>query len=473
MAAPAVSHGLVNVPDLAIVWHGFRMVTGSFTLLTGAALGLWWGWWGGYVAAGLAGAAVVDAWHRRRSPERSPMPAMVLDVTLIGVAMVVVQLEPAGIGAPFLYMMVVPALLLPWRQAWYIMGYAVAWTLAALIGVDVVPLAATASPDVITGVAYLIFAGHTVSLVVLVSGALDRSHRAKDQFLAAISHEIRTPLTSILGWSRVLRDAFVSLDTSERAEALQLIEAEAEEVTDIVEDLLTAAQLDIGVVAVQQQPIDLVAEAQAVLAAKSPDPRKTIEVRGSTSSASGDPLRVRQIIRNLISNALRYGGDEISITISTKASQHTLTVSDNGPGIPQELQHRIFEPYVRAGGNNVPQQAVGLGLTVSRNLARLMGGDLQYRRVSGATVFELALPVAPPRESTTIDTAHNTRSIASQQTTVPSQSRSLATSSTVVTGAERPGTIYEPAGGPWTANSAKPDPNQPPNLQHRPTVPQP
>ncbi|MCH7670428.1 MAG: HAMP domain-containing histidine kinase [Acidobacteria bacterium] len=415
LATPAMAQGLVYVPDLTRVWHRFRLVTGSSTLVAAAVLGVLWGWWGGYITAALAGVAMADTYRRLRNPGLAPMPAMFLDVTLVGVAMVVVQLRPAGIGAPFIYMLVMPALMLPWKRAWWIMGYAMAWTAVALVGFDVTPLTAAVSPGVITAVAYAIFGGHTVALVVVISNALDRSYEAKDQFLAAISHEIRTPLTSILGWSKVLQDEFVTLDASEKAEALQTIESEAEEVTDIIEDLLVAAQLNSGGLAVQKQFIDLATEARAVLATMKLDPSRRIAVRGSTRPALGDPLRIRQIIRNLITNTKRYGGSETWIDLYSAESQCALAVSDDGPGVSQGLQDHIFEPYVQGGGAHRAEQTMGLGLTVSRDLALLMGGDLQYRHAAGVTVFTLTLPSAPPQEPAIVELASDTMQPAPQQ----------------------------------------------------------
>jgi signal transduction histidine kinase len=275
------------------------------------------------------------------------------------------------------------------------MAYGVFWTALALIGFDVVPFPDVATaPEVITAISYVIFAGLTIALAVLVSGALDRSRRSRDQFLAAISHEIRTPLTSILGWSRLLRDERSALGAAEKDEALRLIESEATEVTDIVEELLTAAQLDSGALTVRSRRTDLEEEVAAVILAKCLDPEDRIAVEGTAAPAWADPLRVRQIVRNLVTNATRYGGGETWISISSDETWCTLSVSDNGSGIPPELEHHIFDPYVQAGHARGTQQPIGLGLTVSRHLALLMGGELSYHRESGATRFELTLPVA-------------------------------------------------------------------------------
>jgi signal transduction histidine kinase len=368
---------------------------GGAIIIVGVVLGAVWEWAGGFITAALAAAVAVDALIRRREPGRSALPSMVLDITLIGIAMVVVRLEPAGIGAPFIYMLIVPALLLSWGQAWWVMTYAAAWTLIALIGFDIVPFPdAVAAPDVITAISYVIFAGLSIALVVVVSGALDRSRRSRDQFLASISHEIRTPLTSILGWSRLLRDEHSALGEAEKDEALRLIESEATEVTHIVEELLTAAQLDSGALTVHSRSIDLHGEIVAVVVAKSLDPADAIAVEGNAAPAWADPLRVRQIIRNLLTNATRYGGSDTWINLSSDEKWCTLAVSDNGSGIPPELEHHIFDPFVQAGHARGDLQPIGLGLTVSRHLAQLMGGDLSYRRESGATRFELTLPIA-------------------------------------------------------------------------------
>lgn len=109
-----------------------------------------------------------------------------------------------------------------------------------------------------------------------------------------------------------------------------------------------------------------------------------------------DPLRFRQIVRNLLSNATRYGGDKIWIEIEDRAETITVSVVDNGDGVPVALEKRIFEAYERGNHGAVAQPgSVGLGLAVSRRLADLMGGTLEYRRVDGTTRFELSLPAFP------------------------------------------------------------------------------
>ena len=104
------------------------------------------------------------------------------------------------------------------------------------------------------------------------------------------------------------------------------------------------------------------------------------------------PRQARQILRTIISNAVRYGGDRIQVTVDKGGSSVRLVVSNNGPGVPPEEQDRIFVPYHRAHTRTGLTASVGLDLTVSRKLARLMDGDLTYRCEPGASIFHLDLP---------------------------------------------------------------------------------
>jgi signal transduction histidine kinase len=105
-----------------------------------------------------------------------------------------------------------------------------------------------------------------------------------------------------------------------------------------------------------------------------------------------DPVRVRQIVRNLLTNASRYGGPCVRVETRTADGLATLTVIDNGDGVADEMAGSLFEPYGHLGASQA-ENSVGLGLHVSRALARLMGGDLGYERVAGETHFRLELPL--------------------------------------------------------------------------------
>jgi signal transduction histidine kinase len=212
--------------------------------------------------------------------------------------------------------------------------------------------------------------------------------RAKDQFIANVSHELRTPLTAVVGLTSELV-AEQTMGQEERVELLKLVSSQASEMANIVEDLLVAARSQMGTVAVQLQEVDLVVEL-----------RSTIDGLGITLDVPervppqviADPRRVRQILRNLLTNAIRYGGPHRRVVTGTLFDRVWLEVRDDGEGIPNDDAERIFEPYVT--GNAGVQGSVGLGLAVARQLAELMEGSLRYSRTGGESIFRLELPAA-------------------------------------------------------------------------------
>ena len=224
---------------------------------------------------------------------------------------------------------------------------------------------------------------------------LEHLVEVKGEFIAAVSHELRTPLTAVVGFAEVLRKSDVELSSSDRLEMIDAIANQSADVTAIIDDLLVAARNDIGGLEVVAVPVDLRAQTAQVL--ESLWPSRSIGVSGQAQT-SGDPARVRQILRNLITNAIRYGGDVITVELGSSSDAFaSLIVKDDGEAIPTEDQERIFEPYERA--HHQPQPgSIGLGLAVSRQLARLMGGDLTYRHQDGYSIFELFLPVAAPTD---------------------------------------------------------------------------
>ena len=224
------------------------------------------------------------------------------------------------------------------------------------------------------------------------SEAMAEMVRAKDEFIANISHELRTPLTAVMGLTSEMVESS-GIGAEERAELLRLVASQASEMANIVDDLLVAARADMGTVSLDIQEMELLAELRATIEGIG----IAIEVpTNSVPSVLADPKRVRQILRNLLTNAQRYGGPECRITIGSLLNRVWLEVRDNGPGIPENMASHIFEPYV-TGTTNVTG-SVGLGLAVSRQLAELMGGSLQYERSAGESVFRLLLPKAPEME---------------------------------------------------------------------------
>ena len=221
---------------------------------------------------------------------------------------------------------------------------------------------------------------------------LEEMIRSKDEFVAAVSHELRTPLTTVVGLSHELRSRRDDFTTEEVNDFVDLIADQSAEVANLVEDLLVAARSDTGTLVIAPTPVDLEAEIRTLLDLdRSLSGRLAIEVTGTCGKAWTDPGRFRQIFRNLLTNADRYGGSHVNIVLRDTPGGVAVAVSDDGPGVPLARRDTIFEPYGTAHEPSTQPASVGLGLAVARSLARLMGGDLVHERRTGWTVFELRL----------------------------------------------------------------------------------
>jgi signal transduction histidine kinase len=224
---------------------------------------------------------------------------------------------------------------------------------------------------------------------------------AKDRFLASVSHELRTPLTAVLGFAELLRDNADSLSQAEREEMIRAVADQAFDLGHIIEDLLVSARAELDQLVIAKVPVRVQAEVTQVIEAYNSEvvaQVKVIDQLVPLLRAVGDPGRVRQIIRNLITNARRYGGPSIEVRINETDHMIHVDVADNGPAIPEEACERIFLPYQRAQRESGELDSVGIGLGIARTLARLMGGDLQYLRRGDWNIFRLSLPLAGPGE---------------------------------------------------------------------------
>lgn len=223
--------------------------------------------------------------------------------------------------------------------------------------------------------------------------ALEDLVRAKDELVASVSHELRTPLTVVHGLAQELNSNWPDFSVTEQKEFVALIAQQAAEVAYIVEDLLVAARADVGNLPINREVIELREQIEGVLDSL---PDLVVEVTGPSPSplSFADATRVRQIVRNLLTNAQRYGGPKRLVRYGRAGDVAWLEVADDGAAISPEDVERIFEPYHRA--HDIPTQpsSVGLGLAVSLTLAQLMDGVIDYRHEDGLSVFRLELPAA-------------------------------------------------------------------------------
>lgn len=240
-------------------------------------------------------------------------------------------------------------------------------------------------------------------------GAAERANRAKSEFLSSVSHELRTPLNSISGYVELIKMGVHGPLTEGQREALDRIGRSQRHLLGLINDILDLSQIEAGRVdyAVEVVPLaSVLAETcetvAPLLSAKHlVCDLQPLSLNDGAQAIRGDPERVRQILLNLITNSIKFTPEHGRITIGARVrpddeSAVCIDVRDTGVGIAPADLARIFEPFVQLGTRtHGSQQGVGLGLSISRDLARAMGGDLEVDSVLGQwTKFTLTLPKA-------------------------------------------------------------------------------
>ncbi|HEX2188438.1 MAG TPA: ATP-binding protein [Longimicrobiaceae bacterium] len=232
----------------------------------------------------------------------------------------------------------------------------------------------------------------------------EEASRAKSEFLATMSHELRTPLNAIVGYADLL-DAGVGGPLSEVQHVhLARLRRSADHLLQLIDEVLTFSRLEAGREPVRVEGVDLaeVARAAAELvepAAAERGLRLRVHVPRGPVPGWTDPAKVRQILLNLLSNAVKFTErGEVLLALRVEASWVQIAVADTGIGILPEDQGRIFEPFTQVDGSRTRRAGgTGLGLSVSRGLAVLLGGELTVSSVPGeGSTFTLHLPGAAP-----------------------------------------------------------------------------
>lgn len=243
------------------------------------------------------------------------------------------------------------------------------------------------------------------SLLFAYHQALEAS-RAKTQLLAKVSHELRTPLGGILGFSELLRDGKLGAIEEEQKDAVRNIMQSAEHLTTMVNELLDEAQIQAKTTILKEKTfspaalleqavsgLEILAQKKGLRFTKSIDPNLPGEL-------FGDEHRLRQILINLIGNAIKFTQKgEVRVNLELRDQKHwVIQVTDTGIGIPQEAQASIFEPFHQAtNGITVENRGIGLGLSITQQLVALMGGQIILEsRVGQGSSFTVLLPVQLP-----------------------------------------------------------------------------
>ena len=244
--------------------------------------------------------------------------------------------------------------------------------------------------------------------------AAEAASRAKSEFLAIMSHELRTPLNAVLGYSELMELGISGPLTEKMRDQIGRIRVSAVHLLGLVNDILDLAKVEAGRLQVSSGPASAAGTVAAAIALIQPQAAArglelTVKPAPDPSPVyRGDDERVRQILVNLLSNAVKFTspGGEISVEVAasrtpdsdtrlqSKRSYVSFRVTDTGAGIPEEKLRSIFDPFVQAEtGHARSREGSGLGLTISRRLARLMGGDLTVKsELDRGSTFTLWLP---------------------------------------------------------------------------------
>jgi len=234
---------------------------------------------------------------------------------------------------------------------------------------------------------------------------------AKSLFLSNMSHEIRTPMASILGYSETLLDETQTRE--ERDEAIQVVLNNGQRLMKLISDIFDLVKLEVGELELQREPFSpmgVIRDAKVLLQSRAKDKGLDLELEFPTplpKQIEGDAFRVKQVLLNLMSNAIKFtdtGHVKLRVaaerSITGKVASLLLTVSDSGIGIERETLAKLFRPFEQADATASRRfGGTGLGLTISRRLIQLMGGELTVQSCPGeGTCFTLQIPFADTDE---------------------------------------------------------------------------
>ncbi|WP_437112514.1 ATP-binding protein [Streptomyces syringium] len=246
--------------------------------------------------------------------------------------------------------------------------------------------------------------GPVIRLVVQLRGteARRRTERSHAELIATVAHELRSPLTSVKGFTATLLAKWERFTDDQKRLMLETVDADADRVNRLIAELLDISRIDSGRLEVRRQPVDIVGavrrHVQAHTAAGQRAERFRVRVVEPLPALWADPDKIDQVLGNLLENAVRHGEGTVTIEVApARMKAHTegtaVTVSDEGPGIPEESMGRVFTRFWRGSKRG----GTGLGLYIVKGIVEAHGGTITVGRTPhGGAQFRFTLPVGAP-----------------------------------------------------------------------------
>ncbi|MEU4211102.1 ATP-binding protein [Streptomyces sp. NPDC026206] len=247
--------------------------------------------------------------------------------------------------------------------------------------------------------------GPVVRVVVQLRGteARRRAERSHAELIATVAHELRSPLTSVKGFTATLLAKWERFTDDQKRLMLETVDADADRVTRLIAELLDISRIDSGRLEVRRQPVDMAAavrrHVEAHVRAGQPEGRFVVRVSEEPLPALwADPDKIDQVLGNLLENAVRHGEGTVTIEVTpalmkARTEGTAVTVSDEGPGIPEESMARVFTRFWRGSKRG----GTGLGLYIVKGIVEAHGGTVTVGRAArGGARFRFTLPVSAP-----------------------------------------------------------------------------
>lgn len=240
-----------------------------------------------------------------------------------------------------------------------------------------------------------------IEQIVVVARDITRRKRvdlAKTEVISAVSHELRSPLTSIRGFVSTLISKWDRLDDETKKHFLTTVQVDSERVTRLINELLDIARLEEGRLRLRRQPVEVNEIARRVverIAARAEKHSINLRSDGIVPKVMADPDKVEQVLTNLVENAIKYTEEgEVTVTCSADDGWLSVSVSDQGEGIPAEHRQHVFGKFFRRGERAGSPSGTGLGLYISKGLIEAHGGKIWVEEApGGGATFTFTLPL--------------------------------------------------------------------------------